>query len=63
MAPQDREPLPIEIRRENHRTLAEYASISIAFEVREVLDVAALGRPTTTLFVRAVPSVTKDYDA
>jgi ribosomal protein S18 acetylase RimI-like enzyme len=63
MAPQNREPLPIEIRRENHRTLAEYASISIAFEVREVLDIAALGRPATTLPVRAVPSVAKDYDA
>jgi len=55
--------MTVEIRRETAAVLAEYATIPIAFEVREVVDVAALHIGSGTLPVRAVSPRIKDYDA
>jgi len=55
---------PIEIRREGHESLASYAAITTAFEVREVVDVERLRSNATLLPVRAEsPTWVKDYDA
>ena len=54
----------VEIRREDYRSLPEYASVPIRFEIREVIDVAALESTSHQLPTRAVdPSRYKDYDA
>jgi ribosomal protein S18 acetylase RimI-like enzyme len=55
----------ITVRQEPSSSLADYASIPIAFEVRRVLDaVRASDDPTRfTLVERAVERYTKDYDA
>lgn len=55
--------MTIEIRSEDHLALAAYASIPIAFEVREVLDLAALESTPMSLRVRSVTPRIKDYDA
>ncbi|HEX8455828.1 MAG TPA: GNAT family N-acetyltransferase [Pyrinomonadaceae bacterium] len=54
----------IEIREESADALAEYARVPIAFEVREIFDVARQGSDEFVLTARqlAVPYV-KDYDA
>jgi GNAT superfamily N-acetyltransferase len=54
----------IEIRREDHRSLTEYAVIATAFEVREAIGPVAAGRAPNPLPRRVVsPSFRKDYDA
>lgn len=55
--------MTVEIRREQEDVLSEYASIPIAFEVREVIDVAALDLKHVSLPIRAVTPSIKDYDA
>ncbi|HEY2855979.1 MAG TPA: GNAT family N-acetyltransferase [Gemmatimonadaceae bacterium] len=55
--------MPIDIRRENADALTVYASIPNAFEVREVIDLAALDLGVASLPVRAVTPRIKDYDA
>src|SRR5437870_3439656 len=55
--------MTIEIRREKEDVLSEYASIPIAFEVREDIDVAALDLKPVSLPTRAVTPRIKDYDA
>jgi ribosomal protein S18 acetylase RimI-like enzyme len=56
--------VPVEIRREDHHSLAEYAAIPIAFEVREALRTPSLGTQDSPLPRRLVPHVyRKDYDA
>ena len=57
--------MAITVRQEPSSSLAEYATIPIAFEVREALDVGrASDDPTRfTLAERAVAPYTKDYDA
>ena len=55
----------LEIVREDSRTLRAYASISIAFEVREVLASASLTTPRDVLPLRTSPVAApywKDYD-
>ncbi|CAN5793827.1 hypothetical protein BH11GEM1_BH11GEM1_28890 [soil metagenome] len=37
----------VEIRREDYRSLSEYALVPIAFAVREVIDVAAMAARIT----------------
>jgi ribosomal protein S18 acetylase RimI-like enzyme len=51
-----------DIRRETDAVLPEYASIPVAFEVREVLDLAPLSRRASALSTRAIPPYRKDYD-
>lgn len=54
----------VELRREDHRSLSAYAAIPIDFEVREVLDVAALASGDATVPARPLAvSYRKDYDA
>ena len=54
----------IEIRHEDHGSLAEYAATPPAFEVREAIDKVIIGRPPSPLPRRAVsPACRKDYDA
>jgi GNAT superfamily N-acetyltransferase len=56
----------IEIREEPPSTLAQYAQLSIAFEVRAVLDVEPLERGLGSLRLVAAPVAepyVKDYDA
>ena len=57
-------PTPIEIRRETEASLASYGGSSAAYEVLEIVDVAALRPGATTLTTRVVtvPWI-KDYDA
>lgn len=58
--------LEIEIFQEDERSLAAYASIPIAFEVREILDLPALDAVQRGLPFDALPLTrpyTKDYDA
>lgn len=58
--------MDVEIREEPPAALAEYASISIAFEVRRVLDLAAVERGLGgfSLSERALDApYVKDYDA
>ena len=54
----------VDIRPEDYRSLAHYASVPSRFEVRERVDVAALDEYGTTLPVQSVtrPWI-KDYDA
>lgn len=56
--------MTVEIRPEDYRSLAAYASIPSRFEVRERIDVAALDEPGKSLPVQSVarPWI-KDYDA
>lgn len=54
----------IEIRTENHRSIAAYASVPITFEVREIVDVAALADESVAVPTQAVRTpYVKDYDA
>lgn len=54
----------IEIRREDGRSLAEYASVPIAFEVRAAVDVTMLRIGAADLTYRSItPPRVKDYDA
>jgi ribosomal protein S18 acetylase RimI-like enzyme len=54
----------IDIRREDHRSLAEYAAIPVAFEVRSALESPVVGPVRPPLRARAVwPGHDKDYDA
>lgn len=53
----------IEIRREDERSIAAYAGIPSQFEIREVVDLAAVALGTTTVRVHPVPLGRKDYDA
>ena len=54
----------IEIRHEDHGSLAEYAATPPAFEVRGAIDKVIIGRPPSPLPRRAVsPACRKDYDA
>jgi hypothetical protein len=54
----------MEIRRESHQSLAGYAMISAAFEMREALQSPAVGSTKRPLATRAVgPNHLKDYDA
>ena len=56
--------MSVEIRRENHHSLTEYAGISSAYEVREVAYPLALGVPALPLpRVVATASSCKHYDA
>jgi len=55
--------MPIKIRRETAQALIEYASIPIAFEVLEVIDLAALDPGRPSLPVRPVAPRIKDHDA
>ena len=56
--------MSIEIRHEDHGSLAEYAATPPAFEVREAIDKVIIGRPPSPLPRRAVsPACRKDYDA
>ncbi len=53
--------MSVEIRREDHRSLSAYAAISIAFDVREALQLPVGEGP---LRCRSVsPTYRKDYDA
>lgn len=54
----------IEIRSETYRALAAYASVPIRFEVREIVDIAALAERGSSLPTQPVarPYI-KDYDA
>ena len=54
----------VEIRREDHRSIAAYATVPVEFEVREVVDVSAM-RPgrAVTVPTRAIATPwRKDYD-
>ena len=55
--------MKIEIRRERADMLAEYASIPIAFDIREVVDISSLVLQSRSLPTRAVAPRLKDYDA
>ena len=56
--------MTVEIRLEDYRSLAAYASIPSRFEVRERVDVAALDEHGKSLPVQSVTRPwTKDYDA
>ena len=55
--------MTIEIRNESHRALAAYATVPITFEVREIVDVAALHeQPGTLATQRVTQPYVKDYD-
>jgi ribosomal protein S18 acetylase RimI-like enzyme len=54
----------IDVRRENHHSLGAYATIPIAFEVREVVDVSVLQPGTSHIATRPLSApYVKDYDA
>lgn len=56
--------MKIAIRREDYRSLPAYASVPIAFEVREVVDIATMRPEHLTLPTRAVGTPwEKNYDA
>ena len=53
---------PVELRREDHRSLTAYAAVPIAYEVREALQTPVVGEGA--LQHRIVrPAYRKDYDA
>ena len=54
----------IDVRRENHHSLAAYVTIPIAFDVREVVDVSALRAGASQIATRPLSApYVKDYDA
>ena len=54
----------VEIRREDYRSLANYASIPISFDVHSVVDIVSMRVGDSTFSTRSVaPSTRKDYDA
>ena len=56
--------MSIEIRADDHRSLVEYAAVSIAFEVRHVLTVETARSRSSPLQSRPVAApYVKDYDA
>jgi ribosomal protein S18 acetylase RimI-like enzyme len=56
--------VPIEIRRDDHLSLSEYALIAAAFDVREAVDRVPTGRAAMPLPRRVVHrAFRKDYDA
>jgi GNAT superfamily N-acetyltransferase len=55
--------MSIEIRTEDHGSLAQYATIPILFEVSEVIDLARLAPSGSPLSVQPVSPWVKDYDA
>src|SRR3954471_1609155 len=55
---------PLEVRLEDVGTLAEYASIPIAFEIRERIDLNSVNAAQERLpTIRVMPPYIKDYDA
>jgi ribosomal protein S18 acetylase RimI-like enzyme len=56
--------MTVRIQREDARLLEAYASVSIAFEVSEIVDLSTLRRGSPRLtWSPTSPSWTKDYDA
>ena len=54
----------VEIRREDYRSLADYASVPISFDVHSVVNVASMRVGDAAFSTQSVaPSTRKDYDA